>query len=415
MTLCEILSTRQSSASQSLLDNNPERQSEDQEISNSTVVPQSFRDALACHMYMLYNIMCFAESEHKNCKLKSSMRSKTSNASTVKEKSKLKKKDSSNSIALNDFSKHRKQCAATMLRIAQTMNSCKTILWARGVQDENTITLPSRIACQILETSTSSITRKVDCVDEALGILAATIASADYSSMNTIVSSLLDLLHSYEHVALLVAELCSFKCIDKRVNRLAVQLLQEIGRSDYSIRASSTIHGDTSGKASGIKNIAPFISHLAELKPQIVLENILLVLPLLDAEPYMLRNSVVYALGNIVARYPQQQETKKYEQNLTGARENIDTSLNNQSDSVLSDSPKERNSNKTRDSLLDVLTERVYDKSSYTRCAVLKVWAQLAETSSIPLARIIPVTELATDRLQDVSVNVRSKAMRVSV
>ena len=33
--------------------------------SNGYVVPQAFRDALACHLYMLYTIMIFLESEIK--------------------------------------------------------------------------------------------------------------------------------------------------------------------------------------------------------------------------------------------------------------------------------------------------------------------------------------------------------------
>ena len=68
---------------------------------------------------------------------------------------------------------------------------------------------------------------------------------------------------------------------------------------------------------------------------------------------------------------------------------------------------------KTRNSLLDILTERAYDVSSYTRAAVLKAWIRLTEAGALPKERVIPITKLAMDRLQDKAVIVRKQSMQV--
>ena len=66
-----------------------------------------------------------------------------------------------------------------------------------------------------------------------------------------------------------------------------------------------------------------------------------------------------------------------------------------------------------RNELLDILTERSHDVSSFTRGTVLKTWATLIEAQALPVKRLIPVTALAIDRLQDKTVIVRRNAMQV--
>ena len=394
-SLCEILSNRQSSSSTSSSDAESSSDTENDERRNLGVVPQKFRDTLAYHVYMLYNIMCFSESEAKLQKQQSSMRSKSKGKRNKNSKSASSDTPTFDSIHL------RKQCATTMLDVAESMSEYKSILWKCGVPDENVVSLPFRIACQMIESASTAQARKTSNVDDALKMIAATVVSADFSSMSTLIAALMDLLHSYEHVAPLVAELCCLISAKSSVNRLAVSLIQEIGRSNFTV-GGNTDHAANGEKASGVRNVAPFISELASLRPRIVLDNMIHILPLLNCEPYILRNSVVYAIGHIVARYPQEEEKTEAEE---------ESSEENESGSSI----KNQHMNKTRDSLLDVLIERTHDKSSYTRSAVLKVWAQLSESNSIPLDRLMPVTELAVDRLQDMSVNVRSKAMKVNI
>jgi condensin complex subunit 1 len=150
-------------------------------------VPQSFRDAFSCHLYMLFCILFFIESEAKSEKL--------NNTTTEK-----------NSVESNETLKVRSACADAMLAAAQAMAQHRTVFWQRGVPDESVVVLPCRIAYQMLERATGVLARKAACAEQALGMIACTVDSAD-CLLSTVTAALMDL-HSYEHMAGLAAELC---------------------------------------------------------------------------------------------------------------------------------------------------------------------------------------------------------------
>lgn len=67
----------------------------------------------------------------------------------------------------------------------------------------------------------------------------------------------------------------------------------------------------------------------------------------------------------------------------------------------------------TRDTLLDILQERVHDIHAFTRSNCLKVIEQVFTEESLPLNRIVTMTALAGDRMKDKSSFVRKSAMKV--
>ena len=224
----------------------------------SNVVSQEFRDAYACHLYMLFSIMFFMESE-----------AKIGNVTTTKSSSRGGGRKNGNAadspVEGEDTVQMRAACADAMLTAAKSMGKNRFSLWKRGVADESVVVLPCRIAYQMLESASGILARKAASGDAALAIIAATVDSCD-SLMGTILAALMDLLHSYEHLAPLCAELCTLVS----TNRLAVELIREVGRLDT--RGSSG--SDSANKASGIKYVAPFVWELALSRPQLVLANI---------------------------------------------------------------------------------------------------------------------------------------------
>ncbi|KAL3912278.1 MAG: hypothetical protein SGILL_006945, partial [Bacillariaceae sp.] len=336
----------------------------------SNVVSQEFRDAFACHLYMLFSVMFIMESE---AKIASSMTTKSrgGNKST---------NDGDDSVQM------RAACAEAMLSAAQSMSQNRFKLWKRGVADESVVILPCRIAYQMLESATGVIARKAASGDAALAMIAATVDSSE-SILGTILAALMDLMHSYEHMASLCAELCTLVS----TNRLAMELIREVGRMD-------TRGCGDSGKASGIKFVAPFIWELALCRPQLVLANISHLLPHLENEPYYLRSAILTALGHIVEYIGQALKPS--------------TSENSDGDAAATDTSP-ANLEKSRTALLDILIERAHDVSSYTRSTVLKAWIRLAHVGSIPVGRILPVTVMAIDRLQDKTVMVRKQSLQL--
>lgn len=358
---------------------------------SSYVVPQEFRDALACHLYMLYTIMIFMESEIKAGKT-------LGNTSGQGKGSKSQGND-----GVQHIQNLRESCASAMLHVTKAMALHKSNLWRRGVPDENVISLPCRVAYQMLENATSVTTRKLSSGDLALEMIAMSLESNE-CLQNTVVSAFIDMMHSYEHMAPLAAELCCIDmadCLnvcDNRRNRFAIELLKEIGRLEAHTPSSSD---STGGKASGIKNVAPFISELAEKKPDLVLEHIHLILHHLNSEPYNLRSAIIIAIGHLLVRKLDAEHVgDEHHTTIYDINENGEES-------------KRKKSLEMKEQLYNILLNHVYDVSSYTRATVLKTWSGLIEAQSLPTNKLIPVTKLAIDRLQDKTVMARRNAMQV--
>jgi len=116
--------------------------------------------------------------------------------------------------------------------------------------------------------------------------------------LGTVVAALVDLLHTYDHMATLVDELCTM-VNERPTNVLATKLLREIGRLDTWLDTSrhggltqSQSDANLGNKASRIKNVAPIVSELAAVRPRVVLANMSLLLLHLDSEPYVLMSAM---------------------------------------------------------------------------------------------------------------------------
>jgi condensin complex subunit 1 len=375
--------------------------------------------------------MIFMESEVKADKsLGNTTTSKSSSASSSLSGKRKKAQDKERQASIQKTQENRQLCASTMLQASHVMSHSMSNLWKRGVPDENVISLPCRIAYQMLENSSGAIARKLASADMAMEMIAYTLNSTD-CILNTVVSALIDMLHSYEHMAPLVAELC---CLvqdqngkrnghgsgvgsqttprqkqNQSHNKLAVALLREIGRLDASTASVS----DTSGKASGIRNVAPFLNEIAEKLPHLVLEHITLVLPHLRSEPYNLRSAIVVAIGHLLIRCNGNDDDNEDVDNEEGGRSDKEDGEESDLIGVGAESKAKKVAD-LKKSLYNILLEHVYDVSSYTRVAVMKTWATLIRAQSLPVDKLIPVTELAIDRLKDKTVMVRRSAMQVS-
>jgi len=363
--------------------------------STAKVVSQAFRDALACHIYMLYSLMLIIESDLKAGKNVTS--APVSKGKAGKKKGDNSKRGKEPQSDAENITAIREDCMEIMLLASQSMAKCKSILWPRGVPDEAVIGLPSRISFLMLETATSSQNRKALSTSKALSIIAISVDSDD-RLFSTALAVLVDLLHSFEHAASLVAELC---CLVKEqpVNKLALELLREIGRIDTSNISSV----ETEGKASGVKNVAPFIVELAERKPQFVLAHMDLLLPHMNSDPYYFRSAIVSAIGIVLTKSDTDTDATQKDDH------DEDTEWVNDEES----SRKQKLADMAQ-KLFNILIARARDVNSFVRAAVMKSLAHLIEKQSLPIDRLIPVTALAIDRLQDRTVIVRRYSMQVS-
>jgi condensin complex subunit 1 len=455
-----------------------------QRRTQTDVMPQSFRDALACHLYMLYSAMSAMESEVKvNKGLGLGTMTTAANNKNKKGKgSRGKKNNTSNNAAVAvDFvtgTPARHVCATAMRQAAKTMAQCSHVLWQRGVAEEDIVTLPCRVAYLMIENSHNATARKASCGDDALHILAVTIrhnhinhggsgttgSTSSFSSssscpsiMTTLVAAIMDLMHSAEHIAPMMAELCvlagrkakagsnisasvssSPSSSSSLLHPLPIELLREFGRLEVGSgdnsagSAQSTAAAGLGGKASGIKYVAPFLSELAARLPHLVLGYFSLIMNHLQSEPYVLRSAIATAISHILVgvRAEELNERERGDGHgdghghSTSQSQEHGTATNNSNDAeeqaAPGDAPKTHTihgglgaHSKTREGLIDILLERSLDVSSFTRSAVLKAWIFVIQNDALPVSNVMAVTSIAIDRLQDKTVLVRRNAMQL--
>ena len=373
-----------------------QQQQQQQQVGSGGVVSQSFRDSLACHVYFLYSYVVLMEQQQSQQALLSDDG-----------------KDASAAATTTTITRLRKRCVDTLLEVATTMSSCRTTLWIRGVVgDESLVLLPCRAAYRLLEKSKGVLARKAACGDEALQIVSVTLQQSGSTSSyhTTITATIVDLMHSYEHMAGMASELASTN------DRLAIELLRELARVGPTFKEhnhnSSSHHNNH--KASGIALAAPFVPHLASSRPKLVLQHAAsYVLPLLQAECYQLRSAVVQTLAHLLEYLGQQQQQQQpLPQSGSAVDDEGGGAVPPDSDGPSQDRIA-GDITKTRDALLDLLAERAYDVSSFTRAASLKAWMALSNAKALPKTRMLAATQLAMDRLQDKTVVVRKQAMQV--
>lgn len=171
-------------------------------------------------------------------------------------------------------------------------------------------------------------------------------------------------------------------------------VIREIGKleeSDFAIDSSAS------------KSIASFLESLAELCPSVVLGNISVLLPHLEMDNYTMRNGIVQMFGKLLLfLHKRVVEEKKPQKFPEGVDEVNSRKLK----------PKS-NSGRTRDSLLELLLERVNDVNSFTRSKVLQTWKELAEAKAIPVKLYSMVAAIAIERLDDKISQVRKFSLQL--
>jgi condensin complex subunit 1 len=266
-------------------------------------------------------------------------------------------------------------------------------LWKMGVAEEEFVNLFCRISYQLLENA--STLRNSTVKTCLLRLIAVPICQ--FNCMTTTVSAaLIPALNQYEHLPGPVAELLFILKTEFNNTQLASEILREIGRMNFNAIAAHD--------SAGVKNIANFLSELSAILPSVVLSHISMIVPHLSGgkEAYTMRSAVVTSIGNILANV------------LCNGDAKHDAEGNVEDDNDDRDEEKTTAAeNKTRDELLDILEERVFDINGYTRTAVLRTWAYLCEARAIPLSRLQTVTEIAHGRLSDKTALVRKGAIQL--
>lgn len=239
-------------------------------------------------------------------------------------------------------------------------------VWKSTIEEEF-LNLFAKIAYALLENAALVRSKPIKrCLFQILCTLVK-----KYNHGLSVTQATVHLLRSNEAHAVPLAELQAMLAEEYGQQKAVGDLIREIGAQASSAQ-----------DATAFKAFAAFLPELAARLPRVVLHNISLLMSHLGNDNYMLRNGVVQVLGHLARDAFNQSEAAQ------------DESLAN-----------------TRDSLLSILEERVYDVNAFTRAKVLQTWQTLVEAKAVPLAYLPSVTRLTCGRLRDKSATVRKNAL----
>lgn len=239
-------------------------------------------------------------------------------------------------------------------------------VWKSSIEEEF-LNLFAKIAYALLENAALVRSKPIKrCLFQILCTLVK-----KYNHGLSVTQATVHLLRSNEAHAVPIAELQAMLAEEYGQQKAVGDLIREIGAQASSAQ-----------DATAFKAFAAFLPELAARLPRVVLHNISLLMSHLGNDNYMLRNGVVQVLGHL-------------------ARDAFDQS----------EAAQDENLANTRDSLLSILEERVYDVNAFTRSKVLQTWQTLVEAKAVPLAFLPSVTRLTCGRLRDKSAIVRKNAV----
>jgi len=164
---------------------------------------------------------------------------------------------------------------------------------------------------------------------------------------------------------------------DSNMNKLAVDIVQEM---------SKTIFENENSDSQGLKNVGKFLVNLSERSPKIMYSNISTLITLFNCESYVIRNSLVEIISNIIILLL----------------------------SRVDDIPEAEirtNFTRSKEKFIEMLFERIYDKNSFCRSKVLGIFEKLCENNSITYYKYLNLLTETSKRLKDDKSQVRKRAL----
>eukprot|EP00941_MAST-03F_sp_MAST-3F-sp1_P006206 g6206.t1 len=241
------------------------------------------------------------------------------------------------------------------------------------------------------------------------------------SSQASLRSGVQQLLMSCEHFTIPMADFIHLLFAKYEGARLATEIVTEVAEMNF----------DGSRNSSGMKNAARFIEDLADRAPSFIRKNTDVLVPLLDAQAYAIRNAVITTVGKLCVLSANDSkkavaveiafkkiEDREAEEDELEEEEEEEESKKESNDGVQDDVEQQRETQKqkdfeARDALLEILLVRVHDKSSYVRARCLQTWTEMCSSGAIPRNKLVDVALVAVERLDDKASLVRKRAAQL--
>jgi hypothetical protein len=311
--------------------------------------------------------------------------------------------------------------------LEKLMSSPLSTAWSMGLVHENFLFPAWSYALKLLidrpvgiaGTAHKEVSARARCVRVFAAAVAHFGSATSCSSYSTVATALLEAIVAVEHIATSsAAELCHHIRLvgPAQGSQIVNEILGEISRMNFA-----------NMPATGIKNVGSFLESFAKIAPASVCDAFPILMKLIDNPAHQIRSANLQGCGYIVS-YVHECVTAAQGKNADAATTTTSpaavASISTEGHAAAapreengeddSSSSGERNIGsllRTRDLVLDILTERTHDISPYTRATVLKIWGRMLETGSLPVKLAGRAAEIAVDRLQDKNASVRRNAV----
>ena len=257
------------------------------------------------------------------------------------------------------------------------------ILFRNKIIEEDLINSMIKICFDILEISNENKNKNVALKEKIFEILQILITKYQANVNVQIIlikltTKIVNLIYNQES---LVNYLADFVVLaingDSNMNKLAIDIIHEM---------SKTIFEDDNFDSQGLKNVGKFMVILSEKSPKTIYNNISSLLRLFDSESYVIRNTLVEVISNVII--------------------NILCNLDD-----IQDVDTRNNYLKTKEKFLEILFDRIYDKSGFCRSKVLHIFEKLCEHNTVSVNNYNRLLKEASGRLKDEKAQVRKRAI----
>ena len=220
-------------------------------------------------------------------------------------------------------------------------------------------------------------------------------AACRYGHLDQVAGALIDALRKTEHLPAVLADLAAGAAESAGGDdRLGRELLASVARAD-----PAAFEGATPADTAAARAVGTFLVELTERLPRAVAAGFAPLVAHLGGRSHAIRSGIIGAAASLLHR--------AYGEGGGPGSDGSGTSAA----AATGDPAAALARLRTKQHLLDLLVERAYDTSAFTRARALHAWAALADRGSLPLGHWLCVTRLAADRLEDRAALVRRAAL----
>jgi len=243
-------------------------------------------------------------------------------------------------------------------------------IWKLGRPEPEFINMFVRAAFLVLEKATGARDKNSrQYVHRLVSLIVQRFPEGNH--IDDITTSTVHQVRKSEAAGVAIAELMQVLVTEYKETRLVGEVIREIAHLDFKTVAQD---------AEGAKSLSSFVCELSERVPAVVLTKLSLLTEHLGGESYQMRNGVVYAVGRLLHL-------------------------------VLAEAGEQGAA--VRESLLQLLIDRIRDINGFTRAKVLQTWSYLCEHKALPVRLWPQITSIAIGRLEDKTAIVRKNAIQL--